>query len=167
MMWVASPDNFFLFSSFSSGASTVLKKEKKRGGERGKQWGKLIKITYTLFTERKTLVSTGTTHPSGSYKMTAAECTNILSFTKTVHRLPCNKVCLSPLFRFFFFFPPSARDHDYLCTERYWLRRLLTQCGKCVCCARRVNITSYEPSSTRKEGKKKGKSAQFAEWLEM
>lgn len=31
-MWVASPDNFF-FLSFSSGASTVLKKEKKKGGK--------------------------------------------------------------------------------------------------------------------------------------
>lgn len=105
-MWVASPDNFFFFVFFLRCFNSFEKRKKKRG-ERGKQRGKLIKITYTLFTERKTLVSTGTTHPSGSYKMTAAECTNILSFTKTVHRLPCNKVCLSPLFRFFFFSHPQ------------------------------------------------------------
>lgn len=79
MMWVASPDNFFFFF-FLRCFNSFEKKKKKRG--KGENNGELIKIIYTLFTERKTLASSGATHPSGSYKMTAAECTNILSFTK-------------------------------------------------------------------------------------
>lgn len=151
MMWVASPDNFFS-SSFSSGASTVSKK----GGE---QRAKLIKITYTLFTERRTLVPTGTTHPSGSYKMTAAECTNILSFTKTVRRLSCNKVCFSPLFRFVFshfshlFLPQlPLRGAILITTVAYTVRKMCTQCWESKHCLIRA-IKHQERGKKKKKEK--------------